>query len=115
MSAKKTLLNTSFVSTVALSLVLSAGISANAQAQDSTVSTIVSSMMQNVITSTSNEIDLHIQKSIIQIGHSASISTDDLLLPATRATITDLASIEPTNADITNADVNTRQSEQAND
>ncbi|GBL06003.1 hypothetical protein [Glaciecola sp. KUL10] len=87
-STKKALFTSIFVSTFALS--------GAASANENGVANVLSSMMQNAITQTAQEIDIQLQKSIIELGHSIEIAPADLNLPATTVTITDLARIEKT-------------------
>jgi hypothetical protein len=85
-SSKKALFTSIFVSTMALSSTVSA--------DESGVASVLSSMMQNVIAQTTQEMDIQLQKSIIELGHSIEIVPTELDMPATSVTITDLASVE---------------------
>lgn len=90
MSINKALLTTAFVSTLALS--------GAATANENPISNIISNMMQNVVVQTADDIELEIQKSIIELGHFIELNTEVSLsnevLPKTSVTITDLPSIE---------------------
>jgi hypothetical protein len=85
-SSKKALFTSIFVSTMALS--------STASADETGVASVLSSMMQNVIAQTTQEMDIQLQKSIIELGHSIEIAPTELDMPVTSVTITDLASIE---------------------
>jgi hypothetical protein len=89
-SSKKALFTSIFVSTMALSSTVSA--------DETGVASVLSSMMQNVIAQTTADMDIQLQKSIIELGHSIEIVPAELDMPVTSVTITDLASIEKTEA-----------------
>lgn len=85
-TAKKAILTSIFVSTLAFSGAVSA--------KDNGVALVLSNMMKNVLTQTAQEMDLQLQKSIIELGHNIELGNSDFDLPATSVSITDLASLE---------------------
>jgi hypothetical protein len=98
MSIKNTVLTTLFVSAMALTC--------TAQAQETHVEKVLSSMVNKAMNSAKAEINEEVQKSILTSAYNYSFAKAvDPALPRTTVTISDIASVQ-SNTTSTNEDLN---------